>query len=169
MSEVNGKVGNCVRFLHQGKELEGPCKTQVTANNRECHYSILLPLTGIFQPTEILYICDGKIRSGHSLLFSNKDFVSELKEPKFKIITDTETPSGNASFLNVEVTGVTEVTETSNDALSSTQLSSLGAEAQRPEPNLSAIDISQKVTLISNNISKLYIIEKTKNNNKKFF
>lgn len=60
MSEVNGRVGNCTRFLHQGKELAGPDQTEITQDNRETHRALLLPITLIFKPTEILFICDGE-------------------------------------------------------------------------------------------------------------
>ena len=60
LTEVNGRVGNCTKFLHQGKELLGEENTEVTAENRETHRAILLPLTIVFKPTEIIYICDGK-------------------------------------------------------------------------------------------------------------
>ena len=59
MEEVSGRVGNCTKFLHQGKELEGPEQTEITASNRETHRALLLPITVVFKPTEILYICDG--------------------------------------------------------------------------------------------------------------
>ena len=47
---MNGRVGNCTRFLHQGKELAGP------ENNEVNHENITL----VFNPTEILIICDSK-------------------------------------------------------------------------------------------------------------
>ena len=60
LSEVNGRVGNCSRFLHQGKEPSGPEKTDIDQDNRETHRSLLLPLSKVFKPTEILYMCDGE-------------------------------------------------------------------------------------------------------------
>ena len=60
MSEVNGRIGNCTKFLHKGKELAGPDNTEVTTENRETHRAILLPITLIFKPTEIIFMCDGK-------------------------------------------------------------------------------------------------------------
>ena len=59
MEEVSGRVGNCTKFLHQGKELGGPEKTDITAENRETHRALLLPITVVFKPTEILFICNG--------------------------------------------------------------------------------------------------------------
>ena len=59
MEEVSGRVGNCTKFLHQGKELEGPEQTEITSSNRETHRALLLPITLVFKPTEILYMCDG--------------------------------------------------------------------------------------------------------------
>ena len=59
MEEVNGRVGNCTRFLHQGKELAGPEQTDITSDNRETHRAILLPIIPVFKHTEILFICDG--------------------------------------------------------------------------------------------------------------
>ena len=57
--EVSARVGNCSRFLHQGKKLLGPDQTEVTAENRETHRAFLLPITFVFKPTEIIFICDG--------------------------------------------------------------------------------------------------------------
>ena len=61
LSEVNCRVGNCTRFLHQGKELAGPENNEITPDNRETHRALILPVTLIFKPTEILFICDGRI------------------------------------------------------------------------------------------------------------
>ena len=60
LTEVNGRVGNCTKFLHQGKELLGEENTEVTAENRETHRPILLTFSNVFKPTEIIYMCDGK-------------------------------------------------------------------------------------------------------------
>ena len=59
MEEVNGRVGNCTRFLQQGKELAGPEQTDITSDNRETHRAILLPIISVFKPNEILFICAG--------------------------------------------------------------------------------------------------------------
>ena len=57
---MNSRVGNCTRFLHQGKELSGPENNEITQENRETHRALIFPITLIFKPTEILFICDGK-------------------------------------------------------------------------------------------------------------
>ena len=59
MSEVTGRIGNCARFHHQGKELAGPEKIEITQDNWETHRALLLPITLIFKPTEILFIWGG--------------------------------------------------------------------------------------------------------------
>ena len=58
VEEVSGRVGNCTKFLQQGKELEGPEQNEITSN-RETHRALLLPITLVFKPTQILYMCDG--------------------------------------------------------------------------------------------------------------
>ena len=68
---MNSKVGNCTRFLHQGKELAGPESNEVNNENRETHRALLFALTVVFKPTEILFICDGKGRVLKTTFFNN--------------------------------------------------------------------------------------------------
>ena len=70
---MNSRVGNCTRFLHQGKELAGPESNEVNHENRETHRALLFPITLVFKPTEILFICDGKGRVAKTTFF-NKGF-----------------------------------------------------------------------------------------------
>lgn len=119
-------MGNCTKFLHQGKELMGEDDTEVTAENRETHRAILLPFNSVFKPTEIIFMCDGSLY--RSLLFYH-NLCIVLAEPNFKVFTDTDTPSGNASILQAGG-GVESV-------LNSTEIAA--GEAQRPNPNISVI------------------------------
>ena len=75
---MNSRVGNCTRFLHQGKELAGPESNQVTQDNRETHRALLFPITLVFKPTEILFICDGKGRVAKTI-FSTKGYLEIVK------------------------------------------------------------------------------------------
>ena len=58
-----------------------------------------------------------------------------LEEPNFKVYTDFDTPSGDASLLR-------DQENPEGSVLNSTEISSLGDSA-RPEPNLSAITTTQ--------------------------
>ena len=58
-----------------------------------------------------------------------------LEEPNFKVYTDFDTPSGDASLLR-------DQENPEGSVLNSTEISSLGDPA-RPEPNLSAITTTQ--------------------------